>query len=212
MLQTTNYKLTKLQLDDTPVNIEDFNENWDTIDTNLKKLSDEKFNKAGGTIGGKTTVSAGGVDVTGDSTFNNNLTIKGTTVHENPIRSTKAEFLQTQAPVVKGTAPSSTIFNYWSVFDQNGWDVTNNRLAHIDYSVGTDKTATLSFFVNKYIAGSGETGCGFYARWANGEIPQIAMSHHPADNSNDYSIPSTYWVRNRINEAVNSNKTQLVRW
>lgn len=65
MQKTTNYQLNKIELTDSPADITVINANWDTIDTNLKKLSDEKFDKSGGTITGKTTISAGGLDVTG---------------------------------------------------------------------------------------------------------------------------------------------------
>lgn len=265
MKKTTNYQLTKLELSDSPVNIEDFNGNWDTIDTQLKKLSDEKFDKEGGTITGKTTISTGGLDVTGgaktdslevtltgkftgkltanggvavtggtttdtlsvtsttaltgkvtanggievtgDSSFKNNLNVAGILSMANPIRSTKAEFLQTQAPVVRGTAPANTTYNYWSVFDQNGWGVGANRLAHIDYTVDTNGVASLAMYVNKYVAGDSETGAGLYARWS-GETAIIALTHHPVANSKDYSIATTKFV----NDLVTNNKTQLVRW
>lgn len=200
MKSTTNYQLVKQELTDK-ADITQISGNWDTIDTQLKNLSDGKFDKTGGAINGAITV-------TGDSTFNNNLTVKGITTHENPIRSTKAEFLQTQAPVTRGTPPASTVYNYWSVFDQNGWGVSQNRLAHIDYTVDSSGVASLAMYVNKYVAGSTETGAGIYARWS-GETPTIAITHHPASTSNDYSIATTAWVKQRVTEAP---KTQLVRW
>ncbi|HAY3897730.1 TPA: carbohydrate binding domain-containing protein [Escherichia coli] len=42
MLETTNYKLKKIELNDSPPNIEVINPNWDTIDTELKKAADLK--------------------------------------------------------------------------------------------------------------------------------------------------------------------------
>lgn len=212
MKSTTNYQLVKQELTDK-ADITQISGNWDTIDTQLKKLSDEKFDKTGGTVSGAVTITgkltaSGAIEVTGDSTFNNKLTIKGITTHENPIRSTKAEFLQTQAPVTRGTPPASTVYNYWSVFDQNGWGVSQNRLAHIDYTVDSSGVASLAMYVNKYVAGSTETGAGIYARWS-GETPTIAITHHPASTSNDYSIATTAWVKQRVTEAP---KTQLVRW
>lgn len=216
MQKTTNYQLNKIELTDSPADITVINGNWDTIDSTLKEHSDDidsleknKFDKTGGTLSGKVTISTGGIDVNGDSTFNNKLTIKGITTHENPIRSTKAEFLQTQAPVVRGTAPASTVFSYWSVFDKNGWGVAQNRLAHIDYSVDSTGSATLAFYANKYVAGDSETPAGMYIRW-NGENAIIAMTHQPPDNSNDYSIASTQWVRKKITEL--SSKVLLVRY
>lgn len=212
MKSTTNYQLVKQELTDK-ADITQISGNWDTIDTQLKKLSDEKFEKTGGTIDGTVTITGkltanGGVTVTGDSTFNNNVNVNGALNMINPIRSTRAEFLQTQAPVTRGTPPASTTYNYWSVFDQNGWNVSTNRLAHIDYTVDANGVASLAMYVNKYVAGSTETGAGIYARWS-GETPTIALTHHPATSSNDYSIATTAWVKQRVTEAP---KTQLVRW
>ena len=42
MLYTGNYNLKKIELADTPPDITVLNSNWDTIDTELKKLSDNK--------------------------------------------------------------------------------------------------------------------------------------------------------------------------
>lgn len=207
MQKTTNYQLKKPELTDT-ADITQLSPNWDKIDQELKKLWDEKFAITGGNINGAVTITSGGINATGDSIFNNNVTIKGATIHENPIRSTRAEFLQTQAPVVRGTPPESTTYNYWSVFDKNGWNVSQNRLAHIDYTVDTNGVASLAMYVNKYVAGSVETGAGIYARW-NGETPIIALTHHPATNSNDYSIATTKWVQNKI---AGVQGTKLVKW
>lgn len=276
MQSTTNYQLVKQELTDE-ADITQISGNWDKIDAEMKRLSDEKFDKSGGTIAGKTTISkggldvtggtttdsltveqnaevkgvltviknliakaaltitgkltangglavtggtttdtlnatgkitgGGGIDVTGNSTFKNNVDVTGILNMSNSIRSTKAGFLQTQANVVRGTNPANTIYNYWSVFDKNGWGVGANRLAHIDYAVDTNGVASLAMYVNKYVAGSTETGAGLYARW-NGDTPIIALTHHPAANSNDYSIADT----NFVNKMVNDNKTQLVRW
>lgn len=207
--QTTNYNLVKIELDDSPADITVLNQNWDKIDTEMKTLE----GKTGGTVEGTVTITgkltaSGAIEVTGDSTFNNNVSVAGVLNMANPIRSTRAEFLQTQAPVVRGTNPSNTIYNYWSVFDKNGWGVSQNRLAHIDYTVDTNGVASLAMYVNKYVAGSTETGAGLYARWS-GETPTIAITHHPASTSNDYSIATTAWVKQRVTETP---KTQLVRW
>lgn len=45
MKQTTNYNLNKIELDDSPSNIETINPNWDKIDTEMKRLEDEKATK-----------------------------------------------------------------------------------------------------------------------------------------------------------------------
>lgn len=45
MLTTTNYKFKKPELTDSPPDITVMNSNWDIIDTNLKKLNDDKAPK-----------------------------------------------------------------------------------------------------------------------------------------------------------------------
>lgn len=81
MLTTTNYQLVKQELTDR-ADITQISSNWDKIDTQLKKLSDEKFDKTGGTITGGTTISKGGLSVTGGTTTdaltaNGKVTAKG---------------------------------------------------------------------------------------------------------------------------------------
>lgn len=81
MQSTTNYQLVKQELTDR-ADITQISGNWDKIDTQLKKLSDEKFDKTGGTITGKTTISKGGLSVTGGTTTdtltaNGKVTAKG---------------------------------------------------------------------------------------------------------------------------------------
>ena len=68
--QTTNYKLHKFDLADSPADITVLNPSMDIIDTQLKSLSDKKFDKAGGTI-------SGNVAVTGTSTLTGKLTANG---------------------------------------------------------------------------------------------------------------------------------------
>ena len=81
MQSTTNYQLVKQELTDR-ADITQISGNWDKIDTQLKKLSDEKFDKTGGTITGKTTISKDGLSVTGGTTTdtltaNGKVTAKG---------------------------------------------------------------------------------------------------------------------------------------
>lgn len=64
MQETSNYQLVKQELTDK-ADITQISGNWDKIDTEMKRLSDEKFDKAGGTITGGTTISAGGITVIG---------------------------------------------------------------------------------------------------------------------------------------------------
>ena len=171
------------------------------------KLKLKFLSLSGGTLTGKLTANAG-IEVTGDSKFKNNLDVEGILNMKNPIRSTKAEFLQTTVPVVKGTAPASNLWSYWSIMDQNGFSNESNRLAHIDYSVASDKTSGLGFFVAKYEAGDSPVDLGMFIRWYQGVTPQIMLTHNPPDDSSDASVATTHFV----NQKINANKTQLVRW
>lgn len=220
MQETTNYKLKKLELTDSPADITVLNENWDKLDTEVKEHDsslishaqsiteineeldsintelDTKYDKAGGTISGAVSIASGGLDVTGDSTFNDDLNVKGMTVHEGTIRSTKANFLETKVNVSRGTPPSSTLYSYWSVFSKDGYAEAQkqSRLAHIDYSISNTGISSLGLYVNKYIADNKEVPVGLFARWT-GETPQVMLTHTPPANSNDKSIATTDWVR-----------------
>ena len=57
MQSTTNYQLVKQELTDK-ADITQISGNWDKIDTEMKRLSDEKFDKSGGAIGGKLPLQA----------------------------------------------------------------------------------------------------------------------------------------------------------
>ena len=64
MLTTTNFKLRKIELTDSPPDITVLNFNWDTLDTNLqealtKAKAWDEFSKTGGSIGGKIVLPTG---------------------------------------------------------------------------------------------------------------------------------------------------------
>ena len=92
--------------------------------------------------------------------------------------------------------------------DKNGFSNESNRLAHIDYSIATDKTSGLGFYVSKYEAGDNPVDLGMFIRWYQGVTPQIMLSHNPPDDSSDSSVATT----NFVNKKISANKTQLVRW
>lgn len=171
MQETTNYKLKKQELTDK-ADITQISGNWDTIDTELAN----KLNTSGGTITGE-------------------LTIKGPLNMESPIKTTKAEVLQTQVDVVKGVAPEATKYSYISMFDKNGWAIADNRLAHIDYMVGADGAATMLMSVNKFEQASGETPASLFVRYQADGTPRIFLSHNPKKESNSQDIATTGWVR-----------------
>ena len=284
MQQTTNYKLNKIELSDSPADITVLNSNWDTIDTNLKKLSDEKFNKAGGTVSGTVTITGkltenGGIDLTSgnltisngsvsvnglltvggldiskqvdnseirvnggnglehggslvvygkDSTINkggfllqahngtNGATLTGSpdgtltwsgkliasggaelngNVTFNNAMIGKTSFLSV-VDVTKGTAPSAQKSFHWGFYDKNGFGIPANRLARIQYTIGTDNNPQMAMFVNRPNEGSTEDPVGIIAQWVGNTSARISVTHHPSTDSNDKQIATTYWVRN----------------
>ena len=187
MIQTTNYKLNKIELADSPADITVLNGNWDTIDTNLKKLSDEKFDKKGGTVSGTVTITgkliaSGGAELNGNVTFND------------PIIG-KTSFLAT-VDAVKGTAPSAQKSFHIGFYDKNGFGIPANRLARIQYTLGTDNNPQMSMLVNRPNEGSTEDPVGVIAQWIGNTSARISVTHHPSTDSNDKSVATTYWVRN----------------
>lgn len=203
MQETTNYKLKKQELSD-PADITQISGNWDTIDTKLKELetkstelaaeNDRLEESLGTTSGDLTTGLDKKLDKAG-GTVTGNLKVQGMLETDQVIRSIKAEYLQAQADVVKGTAPIETKYSYLSVFDRNGWEIAKNRLAHIDYMVGADKAATLALSVNKFEAGSTEDAVSIFAKWNADGTPRVYLSHNPKKDSNSQDIATTGWVK-----------------
>ena len=171
MQETPNYKLKKQELTDK-ADITQISGNWDTIDAELATVD----GKSGGTIKG-------------------NVSVTGMLSLVNPIRSTKAEVLQTQVDVTKGEAPAETKYSYISMYDKNGWDNSANRLAHIDYMVGADGAATLNLSVNKFEQAGGETPASLNVRYQADGTPRFFLSHNPKKESNSQDIATTGWVR-----------------
>lgn len=161
-------------------------------------------------VNGTTTLSS--LDVVGEATFAEKTTVNGefkaadtatfesVALHQDAIRSSKADAIQTYIDVSKGTAPAEELQSTIGVYDKDGFDNAQNRLATVAYSVDAAKNATLSFLVNKYEASGEETPCGLYAAWENGQSPVIALTHHPVDESDDFSVPTTNWANRRAYE------------
>lgn len=263
MQSTTNYQLVKQELTDK-ADITQISGNWDKIDTEMKRLSDEKFDKTGGTISGAVTISAGGIAVTGGAdiaggidsdslALTGNATVGGTlgatgkvtasggvevtggtktdtltvtngatlggaitlsgklnangglevkggqTVTGNAVFNdsivSKINFLGV-VDATKGTAPASQKSWHLGVYDKNGFGIPSNRLARIQYTLLTDGTAQMAYYVNKPTEGASEDPVGIIAQWLNGTTARISVTHHPSNNSNDKSLATTYWVRN----------------
>ena len=236
MQKTTNYQLNKIELTDSPADITVINGNWDTIDSELKTHSDDidalensKFDKAGGTLSGKTTISAGGLDVTGGTktdtlnvtgnstlgeavTVNGKLNVNGgldivgntsvsgtgtfNIVNAQAIQLLNAMAIRSQVAVKKGTNPSAVTYSHWSIFDNAGWGVSENRLARFQYSVSTDGTASLAMYVNKFNSTGDNDLNGIIIQYGTDGSARVSLTHHPVENSNDKQIATTYWVRN----------------
>lgn len=86
--QTTNYKLHKFDLADSPTDITVLNPSMDIIDTQLKALADGKFDKTGGTISGNLVVNgsttlkkltASELDLNGNADVSGTLKVAGAT-------------------------------------------------------------------------------------------------------------------------------------
>ena len=67
MQETTNYKLKKIELPDSPPDITTINPNWDTIDTKLKAAADHAASTANPHGVTKSQVGLGNVDNTSDT-------------------------------------------------------------------------------------------------------------------------------------------------
>ena len=229
MQKTTNYQLNKIELTDSPADITVINRNWDTIDSELKTHSDDidalennKFDKAGGTLSGKTTISEGGLDVTGGTktdtlnvtgklNANGGLTVIGETVTGSLKVSGAVEAsgnvtfngaiigktsMLGVVDVTKGTAPASQKSFHWGIYDKNGFGIPSNRLARVQYTIGTDNAAQIAVLANRPQEGGTEDTVGIIAQWLNNSTARISVTHHPSTDSNDKQVATTYWVRN----------------
>ena len=185
MQETTNFRLKKQELSD-PADITQISSNWDKIDAEMSTVN----GKTGGTIEGDVTVT-------------------GSLNLANPIRSTNAEFLQTQVEVTKGVAPAETKYSHISMFDQKGWNIANNRLAHIDYSVNPDGTATLYLAVNKFDQAGSEIPASLFVRYQADGTPRFFLSHDPKKDSNSQDIATTSWVRSLTATAAEYGLVKL---
>lgn len=172
MIQTTNYKLNKIELVDSPADITVLNVNWDKIDTELKNLSDNKFDKSGGTISGAVTVN-------GTLTTNSLVNI--------------GEY-KLKVDITKGQTPTEAKYATIGIYDNSLSE--GYRLGRIQYGISTNNTASMAMYVNRPNDDESEDSCGLLAQWLNGTTARISVTHHPETASNDKSVATTYWVRN----------------
>lgn len=171
MKSTTNYQLVKQELTDKP-DITQISVNWDKIDTEMKRLSDEKFDKSGGTISGAVTVN-------GTLTTNSLVNI--------------GEY-KLKVDITKGQTPTEAKYATIGIYDNSLSE--SYRLGRIQYGISTNNTASMAMYVNRPNDAESEDSCGLLAQWLNGTTAQISVTHHPETASNDKSVATTYWVRN----------------
>ena len=199
MIQTTNYKLNKIELVDSPADITVLNVNWDKIDTELKNLSDNKFDKSGGTISGAVTITgkltaSGGIEVTGNQVVSGNSTVN--VLNAQAVTLTNAMPIRSQVAVKKGENPSALTYSHWSIFDNQGYEISTSRLARFQYSVDTNGTAALAMYVNKFNSVGDNDLNGIIIQYGTDGTARVSLTHHPVENSNDKQVATTYWVRN----------------
>ena len=210
MKSTTNYQLVNQELIDK-ADITQISGNWDKIDTEMKRLSDEKFDKTGGTITGATTATggldvSGGVDTdtlstTGNATVGGKLTSNGQIIAKGGIDlsgrllTDSGNVIASQMNFTKGEFPTTTQYAYWSIFDKNGLGVDANRLARFQFSMANNGTAAIGMYVNRPNDAASEDTLGILAQWVNGTTPRISLTHNPETSSNDKSVATTYWVK-----------------
>ena len=190
MQSTKNYQLVKQELTDR-ADITQISGNWDKIDTEMKRLSDDKFDKAGGTITGKTTISKGGLDVAG-GVKTGSLTVTG----ETDVGTLVTESIRSKVNASKGTKPRAAQSVIWQIFDKDGTNTATDRLGYISYRLGTDNVASMNFAVANPLKPTAEEVAGVISQWLADGSARISVTHHPTSDSNDKNVATTYWVRN----------------
>ena len=183
MQVTKNYGLIKQELTDA-ADITQISQNWDKIDTELKKLDDEKFDKAGGTITGATTVNGKIIAKAGES-IAGGLTVTGGTTTDT-LKATGAITVGSVTTTGGVSAGSMTVTG----------DATVNGKILVDNIRAKGGSNALQVGVNN--PNSTEELLGIIAQWVNGTTPRVSVTHHPDKASNDKSVATTYWIKQLI--------------
>lgn len=183
MQVTKNYGLIKQELTDA-ADITQISQNWDKVDTELKKLDDEKFDKAGGTITGATTVN-GKITAKGGESIAGGLTVTGGTTTDT-LNATGAITVGSVKTTGNVSAGSMTVTGDATV---NGKVITDNIRA---------KTGSNALQVGVNNPNSVDELLGIIAQWVGGTTPRVSVTHHPDKTSNDKSVATTYWIKQLI--------------
>lgn len=166
--------------------------------TNVAKVNSLEVT-GNGTVGGTFTVTGkltangsieikGSQVVSGDGTFN--------TVKAQAVTLTNAMPIRSQVAVKKGVNPNALTYSHWSIFDNQGYEISTSRLARFQYSVDTNGTAALAMYVNKFNSVGDNDLNGIIIQYGTDGTARVSLTHHPVENSNDKQIATTYWVRN----------------
>lgn len=164
------------------------------------------FPYAGGTI-------TGNVKINGTTTLKNSLTAENE-INANAdinilgtIKSTAVQPIQFKVDAARGTAPAENKYSLISFVDNS----LTKWLASLQYTLETDNNASMGTYVANPLNNEDEFA-GLWARWSNGSAI-IGVTHHPAADSNDYSIVTTGWANGKylkltggtVNGAVTVN-------
>lgn len=118
-----------------------------------------------------------------------------------------APYVLRQGNVSRNTIPGSTQYLYIPFYGKDGVANATDRLANIEYAKNASGDAIFQFAVNNPSVTASESAMAIRMRWRkDGEeyVPEIYTSHHPHDESNDYSIATTKWVNTKI--TANNSK------
>lgn len=134
MQLTTNFKLKKIELTDSPPDITVLNFNWDTIDTNLKQALDRAndwniFKTSGGTLFSSLSLNSENVNTDAIKTTKSNLVLRnatvGATLEAGEFRPTTG----TSLDLGSSTVP-------WKDLYLSGYGSIKDKLANMDKSIG----------------------------------------------------------------------------
>lgn len=176
MQYTTNYGLTKLELSDSPADITEINDNWETIDEKLKEHAD----MLNGTTGSIAFTNK-------ENTFTQTNTFSNANPYVN--------FSHTG--ITKGTIPDSTLTQTIYFRDKNNSANLIGYLQSLVLSDGKTKISLTSYANNEESADKGSIGVTINQ---NGDAAGFAPT--PPASSDTNEIATTEWVRDRIPELA----------
>ena len=177
MQYTTNYGLTKLELSDSPADITEINDNWETIDEKLKEHAD----MLDGTTGSIAFTDK-------ENTFTKPNTFSGTTSYIN----------FSHQNLTKGTNPDSTL--YQTIYFKDKTNSNNAILGFIQNAVQNNGNVISKISAYANIAENSDKG--ELGVTINSEGSATGFAPTPPVSSDTNEIATTEWVRDRIPELA----------